>query len=76
MDLPLIILIISIVAIATAGEAFKHYLKSRKITSSEIMNNELELLRKQNKHLEQRVSVLEKIVTDSSYDLKSKINAL
>ena len=76
MDIPMIVLIVAIVAIATAGEAFKHYLKSRKITSSEITNNELELLRKQNKHLEQRIQVLEKIVTDNSYELKSQINAL
>ncbi|MCK8045023.1 hypothetical protein MSG37_09010 [Shewanella sp. 1CM18E] len=76
MDIPMIVLIVAIVAIATGGEAFKHYLKSRKITSSEITNNELELLRKQNKRLEQRVQVLEKIVTDNSYELKSQINAL
>ncbi|MGS0676231.1 hypothetical protein [Shewanella sp. 0m-4] len=76
MDLPMIVLIVAIVAIATAGEAFKYYLKSRKITGSEITNNELELLRKQNRHLEQRIEVLEKIVTDNSYDLKSTINSL
>ncbi|WP_299803113.1 hypothetical protein [uncultured Shewanella sp.] len=54
MDIPMIVLI---VAIATAGEAFKHDLQSRQLTSSEITNNELELLRKQNRYLEQRSKI-------------------
>lgn len=78
MDKELIIMVVMIVFIVSMGltEGFKQYLKLRKISKSEINQDELELLRKQNRHLEARVQTLEKIVTDSSYDLKQQINAL
>lgn len=78
MEKELIIMIIMIVSIASATftEGFKQYLKLKKVTKDDINQDELELLRKQNRHLEVRVQTLEKIVTDNSYDLKREINAL
>ncbi|QFU25036.1 hypothetical protein FM038_024880 [Shewanella eurypsychrophilus] len=78
MEKELIIMVIMIVAIAsvTFTEGFKQYLRLRKVTKMEINQDELELLRKQNRHLESRVQTLEKIVTDGSYDLKQQINSL
>ena len=78
MEKELIIMVVMIVFIAsvTFTEGFKQYLKLRKVTKTDINQDELELLRKQNRHLEARVQTLERIVTDSSYDLKQEINAL
>ncbi|WP_076414174.1 hypothetical protein [Shewanella sp. UCD-KL12] len=78
MEKELIIMIVMIASIAcvTFTEGFKQYLKLKKVTKADINQDELELLRKQNRHLEVRVQTLEKIVTDNSYDLKREINAL
>ncbi|MEC4726323.1 phage shock protein B [Shewanella sp. D64] len=78
MDKELIIMVVMIAFIVsvTFTEGLKQYLKLRKVSKSEINQDELEQLRKQNHHLEARVQTLEKIVTDSSYDLKQQINAL
>ncbi|MCJ8302712.1 hypothetical protein [Shewanella sp.] len=80
MEKELIIMVVMIVFIAsvTFTEGLKQYLKLRKVSRSDINQDELELelLRKQNRHLEARVQTLERIVTDSSYDLKQEINAL
>ncbi|AQS40678.1 hypothetical protein Sps_05615 [Shewanella psychrophila] len=78
MEKELIIMVIMIISIAsvTFTEGFKQYLKLKKVTKADIDQDEIELLRKQNRHLEERVNTLEKIVTDNSYDLKREINAL
>ena len=78
MDKDLIVMIIMIAFIisATFTEGLKYYLKVKKVTRADIEQDELALLKKHNRHLEERVQTLEKIVTDSSYDLKQKINAL
>ncbi|MFT5236158.1 MAG: hypothetical protein ACI90A_001524 [Shewanella sp.] len=53
MDKELIIMVVMIIFIVsmTFTEGFKHYLKLRKVSKSEINQDELELLRKQNRHL-------------------------
>ncbi|MCL1064950.1 phage shock protein B [Shewanella benthica] len=78
MEKELIIMVVMIVFIAsvTLTEGLKQYLRLRKVSRSDINQDELELLRKQNRHLEARVQTLERIVTDSSYDLKQEINSL
>ena len=75
-DIILMIVMIAFIVSVTLTEGFKHYLKLRKVTKTDINQDELALLRKQNSHLEERVQILEKIVTDGSYDLKREINAL
>ncbi|WP_229377275.1 phage shock protein B [Shewanella woodyi] len=78
MDKEIIIMVIMLALIISTAisEGLKHYFRMKKITKADIKLDELELLRKQNRHLEDRVQTLEKIVTDSSYDLKQQINAL
>ncbi len=78
MEKELIIMIIMIVSIAsvTFTEGFKQFIKLRKISKADLNLDELELLRKQNRHLEDRVQNLERIVTDNNYELKQQINAL
>ena len=78
MEKELIIMVVMIVFIAsvTFTEGLKQYLRLCKVNRSDINQYELALLRKQNRHLEERVQTLEKIVTDGSYDLKREINAL
>mgnify|MGYP003117222800 CR=1 FL=1 len=78
MDKELIVMTIMIVFIVsiTITEGLKYYLKFKKVSKADINQDELDLLRKQNRHLEERVQTLERIVTDNSYDLKQEINAL
>ena len=70
------VVMIVFIASVTFTEGLKQYLRLRKVNRSDINQDELALLRKQNRHLEERVQTLEKIVTDGSYDLKREINAL
>lgn len=69
-------LVIVITMGTTATEMFKHYIKSKSSADSSSNINELNVLRKQNSELQQRVATLEKIVTEPDYDLKQRIDAL
>ncbi|WP_394204197.1 hypothetical protein [Shewanella waksmanii] len=70
------IVMLAFIACATFSELFKYYLKTKRVSNADIKNSEIDLLRQQNRQLQERVETLEKIVTEPSYDLKQRINAL
>jgi hypothetical protein len=63
------------VAIVFVGNAFQTYIKSRGARSGED-SSELEETLAKIEVLEERIRVLERIVTENKYDLKSEINSL
>jgi hypothetical protein len=67
--------VVCIVAIVFAGNAFQTYIKSRGAKSDED-SSELEETLAKIEVLEERIRVLERIVTENRYDLKSEINSL
>ncbi|QLE83696.1 MULTISPECIES: hypothetical protein [Shewanella] len=70
------IIMLAFIVSATFSEVFKYYLRTKRVSHGDIKNSEIDLLQQQNRQLQERVAVLEKIVTEPSYDLKQRINAL
>ena len=66
--------VLLLVAIATCGSIIQTYLKQRSVRPEN--NEELENTLVKIDQLEERIQVLERIVTESRYDLKGEIDAL
>ncbi|MCG9698419.1 hypothetical protein [Shewanella sp. Isolate11] len=69
------IMMITFIIGTTATEMLKHYMRAKRTHSSQA-DDELKQLRQQNQHLEKRVQVLEKIVTENSYELNQQLKSL
>ena len=68
-------LVVCIVAIVFTASTIKTYIKSREAKSDEDSSELNETLAKIDL-LEERIRVLERIVTEKKYDLKREINSL
>lgn len=68
-------LVVCIVAIVFAASTFKTYIKARSAKPDED-SSELEETLAKIELLEERIRVLERIVTENRYDLKREINSL
>ncbi len=68
-------LVVCIVAIVVAANSFQTYLKTRPSKTADDAA-ELEETLAKIAMLEERIKVLERIVTENRYDLKSEINKL
>lgn len=66
--------VLLLVAIATCGSIIQTYLKQRRVRPEN--NEELENTLVKIDQLEERIQVLERIVTENRYDLKGEIDAL
>ncbi len=67
--------IVSIVAIVFGADTIAKLSKNRRGRKTEV-NNELEEALAQVHKLEERIQVLERIVTENKFDLRSEINKL
>jgi hypothetical protein len=74
MSSSLIFFILMLVTIVTVGEVIKMWMKQRKIVPEETGEFEDTLARID--QLEDRVKVLERIVTENRFDLKNEIDSL
>jgi hypothetical protein len=66
--------IVSIVAIVFGADTIAKLSKNRR--GKKAVNTELEEALKQVEQLEERIQVLERIVTENKFDLRSEINKL
>ncbi|QDE33060.1 hypothetical protein [Shewanella polaris] len=71
-DLAIIALVFIIVVGTTASEMFKYYMKHKQQADMGSVSD----LQAQNQALIERVQVLEKLVTDSDFDLKQQFKQL
>ncbi|MBB1363491.1 MULTISPECIES: hypothetical protein [unclassified Shewanella] len=71
-DIAIIALVFIIVVGTTASEMFKYYMKHKQQTDTGSVSD----LQAQNQALIERVQVLEKLVTDSDFDLKQQFKQL
>lgn len=69
-------MIVAIVAIACGAGVLRNWLQTRKQVSNEELDQRLELRMSELNKLEERIRVLEKIVTDRNYDLKEELHEL
>ncbi|QDF77062.1 MULTISPECIES: hypothetical protein [Shewanella] len=78
MDKQQVVMIIMLVLVAatTLSEMYKYYLKQQKRKQVSDNNDEVLRLKQHNEQLEQRVRVLERIVTDNDYQLKQEFETL
>lgn len=67
--------IVSIVAIVFAADTIAKLMKNRKERKNPV-DSELEEALAQVRKLEERIQVLERIVTENKFDLRSEINKL
>ncbi|MGB5164208.1 MAG: hypothetical protein WBN61_03045 [Woeseiaceae bacterium] len=66
--------VVCIVAIVVAGDTLQKYMKLKQ--SKQPDNEEIDQTLAEIERLEERIRVLEKIVTENKYDLKREIDAL
>jgi cell division protein FtsB len=66
--------VVCIVAIVVAGDTLQKYMKLKQ--SKQPDNEEIDRTLAEIERLEERIRVLEKIVTENKYDLKREIDAL
>jgi cell division protein FtsB len=66
--------VVCIVAIVVAGDTFQKYMKLKQSKPQD--SEELDQTLAEIERLEERIRVLEKIVTDNKYDLKREIDRL
>ena len=71
-DFAIITLVVFVVLGTTASEMFKYYMKAKQHTGGENINE----LKAQNQALIERVQVLERLVTDDTYELKKQFKNL
>ncbi|ASJ98462.1 MULTISPECIES: hypothetical protein [Shewanella] len=78
MDKQQVVMIIMLVLVAatTLSEMYKYYLKQQKRKQVSDNTDEVLRLKQHNEQLEQRVRVLERIVTDNDYQLKQEFETL
>ena len=71
-DMAIIALVFIVIVGTTASEMFKHYLKHKQKAEADCLTD----MKKQNQALIERIQVLEKLVTDSDFDLKQQFKKL
>lgn len=76
----LMVIMVTFIIGFSATEMFKHYLKAHQLgvnpTGDKQLEDKVTQLSLQNQVLIERVQVLEKIVTESEYELKQQISQL
>ncbi|MBB1318494.1 hypothetical protein H5123_12740 [Shewanella sp. SR43-4] len=71
-DIAIIALVFIVIVGTTASEMFKHYLKHKQKADADGVAD----IKAQNQALIERIQVLEKLVTDSDFELKQQFKKL
>lgn len=69
-----LIFVLMLVSIVMCAEVIKTWMKQKKLAPED--SNELEDTLSKIDHLEERVKVLERIITENRFDLKQEIDSL
>ena len=69
-------MVVAIVAIACCAGVLRNWIENRDKVSSDDLDKRIGVRMQQLEQLEERIRVLEKIVTDRNYDLKAELHEL